>query len=227
LAERTRIAQELHDTLLQGFLSASMQVHIAADILPLDSKAKPTLTRALQLMNQVIEEGRGALRGLRSPAKTSLDLEQALARVPEEFAPQDDTPAETGFRIVVEGQQRPLRALLRDDVYKIGREAVINAFRHARAKNVEVRLQYAPRHLRVLVRDDGCGIDPEIATFGRDGHWGLTGMRERAEQIGARLHVYSRAQAGTEVELSVPAHIAFQDHSQGLLMRLFRGHKPK
>jgi len=220
LAERTRIAQDLHDTLLQGFLSASMQVHVATDTLTPDSKAKPTLIRALQLMNQVIEEGRSALRGLRLSSSDSLDLEQAFARVPQELAPQDDTEPETRFQIVVEGQQRPLRALLRDDVYRIGREAVINAFRHAHATNIVVKLQYSPSRLRVLVRDDGCGIAPEIADFGRDGHWGLPGMRERAEQIGARLHVYSGSQAGTEVELSVPAEIAFEDHSRRKRKRL-------
>src|SRR4029077_11831702 len=99
-------------------------------------------------------------------------------------------------------------------VYRIGREALINAFRHARAKNIEVELKYSPRQLRVLVRDDGCGIEPGILQSGRDGHWGLSGMRERAEQIGARLHVYSSGAAGTEVELSVPGHIAFQGHSR-------------
>ena len=127
----------------------------------------------------------------------------------------------------MEGQQRQLNALLRDDVYRIGREALINAFRHARAKNIEVNLRYSPRYLRVLVRDDGCGIDPDIVKFGRDGHWGLSGMRERAEQIGARLHVYSSAHAGTDVELSVPSHIAFPNHSWPRLQWLYKRNRPK
>ena len=214
LTERTRIAQELHDTLLQGFLSASMQVHVAADSLPADSPAKPTLTRALQLMRQVIDEGRNAVRGLRSSASGSLDLEEALSRVQQEFTGHGKAQEAIGFRIIVEGQQAPLHAMLRDDVYRIGREALINAFRHARAKNIEVELKYSPSQLQILVRDDGCGIDPHILKSGRDGHWGLSGMRERAEQIGARLHVYSGAAAGTEVELSVPGHIAYQGHSR-------------
>jgi ligand-binding sensor domain-containing protein len=212
LAERTRIAQELHDTLLQGFLSASMQVHIATDSLPADSLAKPTLTRALQLMRQVIEEGRNAVRGLRSYGSPSLDLEHALSQVQQEVAPYGSSQQAIGFRVIVEGQQKSLHPLLRDDVYRIGREALINAFRHARAKNIEVELKYSPSQLRVLVRDDGCGIEPNILKTGRDGHWGLFGMRERAEQIGARLHVYSSRAAGTEVELSVPGHVAFQGH---------------
>jgi signal transduction histidine kinase/ligand-binding sensor domain-containing protein len=213
LAERTRIAQELHDTLLQGFLSASMQVHVAVDGLPQDSPVKPILTRALQLMRQVVEEGRNAVRGLRSSGSVSHNLEHVFSRVQQELVPDAKGGEQIGFRVIVEGQQQPLHPLLRDDVYRIGREALINAFRHARAKNIEVELKYSPSHLRILVRDDGCGIEPQILTSGRDGHWGLSGMRERAEQIGARLHVYSSATAGTEVELSVPGHVAFEGHS--------------
>jgi signal transduction histidine kinase len=213
LTERTRIAQELHDTLLQGFLSASMQVHVALDSLPGDSQVKPTLTRALQLMRQVIDEGRNAVRGLRASGSMSLDLEQAFSRVPQDVA-QRFGQQQPRFRVIVEGQQQPLHPLLRDDVYRIGREALINAFRHARAKHVEIELKYSTSQLRLLIRDDGCGIEPQILKSGRDGHWGLSGMRERAEQIGARLHVYSSAAAGTEVELSVPGHIAFQDQAE-------------
>src|SRR5262249_31630203 len=135
LAERTRIAQELHDTLLQGFLSASMQVHVAADSLPADSKAKPTLTRAQQLMKQVIDERRNTLPGLRSSPSPSLDLEHAFSRVQQEVAPIANNGDHPEFRVVVDGQQKRLHPLLRDDVYRIGREALINAFRHAKAKN--------------------------------------------------------------------------------------------
>jgi ligand-binding sensor domain-containing protein/signal transduction histidine kinase len=214
LAERTRIAQELHDTLLQGFLSASMQLDVAVDRLPADSPAKPPLTRVLQLMAQVIEEGRNAVRGLRSStggAAGADDLEQALSRVPQELALQEQ-PA--GFRVIVEGRARPLHPVIRDEVYRIGREALVNAFRHAGASSIEVELDYAASSLRMLVRDNGCGIDPQVLRAGRDGHWGLSGMRERAERIGARFKVFSRAAAGTEVELSVPGHTAFQTISE-------------
>jgi ligand-binding sensor domain-containing protein/signal transduction histidine kinase len=212
LAERTRIAQELHDTLLQGFLSTSMQVHVAADRLPEDSPAKPILNRALQLMRQVIEEGRNAVRGLRSSQSASLDLEEAFAIVQQEVptGPSSGTPAD--FRVIVVGEQRPLQPLLRDEVYRIGREALINAFRHARARNIEIELKYLPRRFRVVVRDDGCGIDPKILESGREGHWGLSGMQERAAQVGARLNVWSRIAGGTEVELSVPGYVAFEDY---------------
>ena len=216
LAERTRIAQELHDTLLQGFLSASMQVHVATDQLPPDSKLRPAYIRALQLMNQVIDEGRNAVRGLRSSASVSLDLEQAFARIPEEIPPSRDG-GQIAFRIVVEGQQRALRPLLRDEVYRVGREAIVNAFRHSQAKSIEVELKYSHIGLRLIVRDDGRGIDSEVIPKGRDGYFGLSGMRERADRMGAHLHLWSSASAGTEIELSVPRRVAFEDNRSGRL----------
>jgi signal transduction histidine kinase/ligand-binding sensor domain-containing protein len=206
LAERTRIAQELHDTLLQGFLSASMQLHVAAETLPEDSPARPGLTRVGALMRQVIDEGRNAVRGLRSTSPGPYDLGQALSNVQQELG----LGASTGFRVIVEGQPRPLNPLVRDEIYRIGREALVNAFRHARASTVEVELEYGPKHMRMLVRDDGVGIEPEVLKSGTDGHWGLSGMRERAERIGARFKVFSRAAAGTEVELWIPSHIAWE-----------------
>ena len=103
-----------------------------------------------------------------------------------------------------------MHPVIRDEVYRIGREAVVNAFRHSRAGAIEVVLEYGSRQLRVLIRDDGCGIDPQVLDKGREGHWGLSGMRERTEEIGARLRLFSAADAGTEVELFIPGHIAFE-----------------
>lgn len=206
LAERTLIAQELHDTLLQGFLSASMQLDIAVDGLPPDLPAKPRLAGVLDLMRQVNEEGRNALRGLRSAnVNGSANLEQAFSHIHQEIGLGESV----GFRVIAEGTSRPLHSLVRDEVYRIGREAVVNAFRHAQANEIEVEVGYLGNHLRVVVRDDGRGIDPEILQSGRDGHWGLSGMRERAERIGARLKVRSREGSGTEVELTVPRDVAF------------------
>src|SRR6266699_811223 len=220
LAERTRIAQELHDTLLQGFLSASMQLHVADDHLAIDSPAKPLVWRVLELMRHVIEEGRDAVRGLRSSKLSSPDLEQAFSQIRQEFPVQ----SQIGFRVIVEGTPRPLRSVIRDEVYLIGREALSNAFRHAHASDIEVELEYAASHLRILIRDDGGGIDPQVLRSGRDGHWGLSGMKERTERIGGRLRVLSRAVAGTEVELFVPGQIAFKvpssDRRWGWLQRL-------
>lgn len=205
LAERTRIAQDLHDTLLQGVVSASMQLHVANSHLTPDSPAKPMVGRVMELMGQVIEEGRDAVRGLRSTAEKPDNLETSFSEVGKQLA----TNEPRDYRVIVEGTQRPLRPIIRDEVYRIGREAVVNAFRHSQGSKIEVELEYSAKHLRVLVRDDGAGIDPNVLQSGRDGHWGLAGMRERAESIGARLRVWSRARAGTEVELSIPGHIAF------------------
>jgi signal transduction histidine kinase/ligand-binding sensor domain-containing protein len=215
LAERTRIAQELHDTLLQGFLSASMQVHVAADRLPDDSAVKPALNRAMELMRQVIEEGRNAVRGLRSTRSASLDLEQSFARIQQELAGSDPDSERVEFRVVVDGERRPLHPVLRDEVYRIGREAAINAFRHAHAGKIEMELRYSARNLTLMVRDDGRGIDPNVLQAGRDGHFGLAGMRERADRIGAQFHVMSSASAGTEIELSIPGNIVFQPLAAG------------
>ncbi|MGD0296292.1 MAG: two-component regulator propeller domain-containing protein, partial [Bryobacteraceae bacterium] len=224
LAERTRIAQELHDTLLQGFLSASMQIHVAADALPEDSSAKPKLSRALELMRQVIDEGRNAVRGLRATQSTSLDVENAFSRIQQELVSGQHLGEKVDFRVIVDGERRPLHPVLRDEVYRIGREALINAFRHARANKIEIELKYSSQRLCMLVRDDGCGIDPHVLETGRDGHWGLSGMRERAEAIGARLQVMTSASAGTEIELSVPGQIAFQDQAAPGL-KWFRNHR--
>jgi signal transduction histidine kinase len=103
----------------------------------------------------------------------------------------------------------PLNPMLRDEVYRIGREALINAFRHAAAHRIEVELSFTSALFRVCVRDDGCGIDPQTLDAGRDGHWGLSGMRERADRIGARLRVGNVAAGGTEVELTIPGAVAY------------------
>ena len=206
LAERTRIAQDLHDTLLQGLVSASMQLHVAAGHVPAESPARSSLDRVLELMARVIDEGRNAVRGLRSPAGGGDDLEQAFCRMQQELGVE----AQVGFRVIVSGRPRPLHPLIRDEVYRIGREALVNAVRHSGGEKIEVAIEYAATEVRVLVRDDGRGIDEQVLSTGRDGHWGLPGMRERAERIGARLKVWSRAGAGTEIELVVPGHVAFQ-----------------
>jgi signal transduction histidine kinase len=211
LAERTRIAQDLHDTLLQGLVSASMQLHVANDLLPDDAKAKPMVGRVMQLMSQVIDEGRDAVRGLRSTSGNADDLETAFSRAGQEFGNAQIKDC----RVIVEGTPRRLHPIIRDEAYRIGREALANAFRHSGGNKVEIELEYSAKQLRILVRDDGAGIDPEVLHSGRDGHWGLAGMRERAESIGARLKVWSRTNAGTEVELLIPGHVAFVTNTPG------------
>ena len=211
LAERMLVAQELHDTLLQGVLSASMQLHVAVDQLPPDSPVGPGLNRVLQLMGQVIDEGRNTLRGLRSSIRPAQDLATSFSDIPQELG----KPQQTEFLVIVGGPVLSLQPGIHDEVYRIGREAVLNAYRHARARNIQLEMEYAPKYLRVVVRDNGCGIDPDIAQHGRDGHWGLSGMRERSERIGAKLKVWSRNGQGTEVELRVPGEIAFESYRSG------------
>jgi len=204
LAERKRIAQELHDTLFQGFFAASMQLHVAASQLPEGLAAKDRISEALQLMNQVLEEGRRTVQGLRSSRADISSLGQDLAGVPSDLG----LPSAVGFRVVVEGRSRELRAGLREELYRIGREAIFNAYRHARAKYIETEIEYRSTELRISVRDNGCGIDPRLLE--RPGHWDLHGMRERAERIGARLRILSKIASGTEVELCVPSRLAFE-----------------
>jgi len=206
LAERTRIAQELHDTLLQGFMSASMQLHVADDRLQADSPAKPLLGRVLQLMGRVIDEGRNTVRGLRSSDIARQNLEEEFSRIQKDLA----ISTQSEFRVIVEGTPRQLRPVIHDEIYFIGREALANAFRHSGATEVVVEVEYTTTHLRILVRDNGCGVDPQVLNSGREGHWGLSGMRERAERIGGKLKVLSLASAGTEIHLSVPSRLAFE-----------------
>ena len=206
LEERTRIAQELHDTLLQSFMGASMRLGAAMKSLPSDSPVKPRLDPILQLMEQGIDEGRSAIQGLRSSDLRTLDLVLALSGVQQELSVEPDVD----FRISVAGRQQPLRPPIKDEVYRIGREALVNAFRHSGAKRVDFELEYADSDLRMRVRDNGCGIDPELLEAGREGHWGLAGMRERATRIGGLLKISSGANAGTEVQLSIPSALAFQ-----------------
>ena len=228
LSERARIAQDLHDTLLQGLLSASMQLHVVDDQLPADSSAKPRVRRVLDLLAHGIDDSRDAIRGLRSSNRSSQDLEQAFLRSYEELTVQQGV-SQIALRFVVGGVPRPLNPATQDEIYLIGREALINAVRHSRASQVEVELEYAVKSLRVLIRDNGCGIDTQVLRSGRDGHWGLSGMRERAQRMGAKFRVLSRVRAGTEVELSVAGEIAFafqpDERTAGWLSRLYCGKK--
>lgn len=203
--ERMRIAHELHDTLLQGFLSASMQLHVAREAIPEDSSAKKQVGRVLNIMDGVIGDARLAVRGLR--VSESAELEQSFARIPQEAG----TNGQAELRILVDGRLRPLQPTAHDEVYRIGRESIMNAFRHSGARTIEAEITYRSRELRLVVRDDGRGIDEDVLREGRDGHWGLSGMRERAKRMDGQLTVRSRPGSGTEIELVVPGRVAFID----------------
>jgi signal transduction histidine kinase/ligand-binding sensor domain-containing protein len=206
LAERTRIARDLHDTLLQGFVSMSMQLHVLGNEMT-DASARARLDRVLRRINGVIEEGRQTVQGLRSGLAVD-SLDQVLARDAEELRGEQ----QVDVHVVVEGRSQRLAPPVVDDVHRICREALANAFGHAAARRVEIAVQYTS-DLRIAIRDDGRGIDAKVLEAGRPGHWGIRGMRERADAIGARLGLRSGARKGTEVILIVPGHVAFESRS--------------
>ena len=224
LTERTRIAQELHDSLLQGIVSASMQLSVAADQLPADAPSKPQFNRVIQLMTQVIGEGRNTLRGLRSPAAENVEnIETSFAGLSKDF----ERLGRFSINVTVEGEPRPLRPAVRDEIFWIGREALLNSCRHSNADHIEIVIEYADKHLRVVVRDDGRGIGKEFLRSGRDGHFGLTGMRERANKIGARFNICERRGGGTEIEIIVTHRLAFADNRLLRLPELFFKWSPR
>jgi signal transduction histidine kinase len=206
LTERERIARELHDTLLQGFQGLVLRFQAVATTIPSTDPSRTLMEDALARADDVLVEGRDRVRGLRGAASAVGDLAAALAQFGEQLA--RDASAE--FSVVIEGEPRALHPVVRDEAYWIGREALVNAFHHAEARRVEVEIAFGSRDLRLRLRDDGRGLEPEVLKKGgRAEHWGLPGMRERASRIGGRLELWSRAGAGTEVELRVPSPTAY------------------
>ena len=213
LDERTKIARELHDRLLQGLMSTSLQLHLALEELPPEVAGRGRLERVQSLMGGVVDEGRRVLDGLRSENAED-DLERALSHVGAEIG-----QSQMQVPIIVTGTVRPLRLEIRDEIYQVAREALVNAFRHAQAGRIDIRITYGARALRVVVRDDGIGIDHEVLRSGREGHWGLAGMRERAAQTGATLKIRTTRSNGTAVEIAVPAAIAYEGHRRSVWTR--------
>jgi signal transduction histidine kinase/ligand-binding sensor domain-containing protein len=213
IAERERVARELHDTLLQSFHASLVQMQAARNLFSRHSEeAFHKLDSAIQMTAGAIVEGRDAIQQLRSQPADQADLAQLLTLTGQELARSHETASgAVVWRVLVEGRKRDLKPLLQDEIFRITRELLRNAFQHAEAKQVEAEIRYDRRMLRVHVRDDGKGIDPEILQAGgRAGHWGFAGMRERAQQIGARLDFWSERGMGTEVQLTVVASIAYQ-----------------
>jgi signal transduction histidine kinase/ligand-binding sensor domain-containing protein len=207
LGERERIARELHDTLLQGTQALILRVHAAAGDIPEDSATRTKLDEALRSAEAVMVEGRDRIQDLRASADKVEDLALSLAGAGEELA----RGSETELRTVVEGRPRALRPDVVDAAYCVGREAMVNAFRHAQARSIELQIIHDDAAFRVRVRDDGVGVDAGAVEAGRPGHWGLQGMRERASRIGAALDIWSRPGAGTEIELRIPAAAAYAE----------------
>ncbi len=211
VGERTRIARELHDTLLQSFHGLLLRFQAVSNLLPTrPDEAKQTLDSAIDQAAQAITDGRDAVEGLRSSIVVTNDLASAISTLGDELASGETNPNAAEFHVVVEGTPRDLHPIFRDEIYRIAGEALRNAFRHAQAQRIEVEIHYDEWQLRLRVRDDGKGIDPKLLNEdGRPGHFGLRGLRERAKLLGGKLTVWSELDSGTELELSVPAANAY------------------
>jgi len=210
VGERTRVARELHDTLLQSFHGLLLRFQTVSNLLPA-GEPKQTLDDAIDQAAQAITEGRDAVQGLRSSTIVTNDLASAITALGTELARSELNPNAAEFHVEVEGTPRDLLPILRDEVYRIAGEALRNALHHAQAQRIEVEIRYDERQLRLRVRDDGKGIDPNLLNEdGRAGHYGLGGMRERAKLLGGKLAVWSQLDSGTEVELRIPASRAYE-----------------
>jgi two-component sensor histidine kinase len=206
VSERTRIARELHDTLLQNVQGLILKLHAVAKHMPREEPSRQAIEKALDHADRVLAEGRDRVRNLRATAESLSDLSAAFQRVTEETAPSRAATR----RMVVEGDVRELHPMILEESYSIGREALINALVHSDGLHVEVEITYDARQFRLRVRDGGRGMDADILKKGRADHWGLQGMRERAGRIGAQLELWGRPGTGTEVGLTVPAAMAYQ-----------------
>jgi signal transduction histidine kinase/ligand-binding sensor domain-containing protein len=225
LNERTRIARDLHDTLLQSLHGLMFRFQAVRNMLPRRiDEAIEVLDGAISRTGQAIAESRDAIQDLRSESLRHKTVGEMLAAFGQELAStQEASHASPLFRVTVEGKSLPLSANLHDEISRIARELLRNAFQHAHARQIEAEIRYDDHLLCLRVRDDGTGIDPPVLQQGqRAGHWGLRGVRERAQRIGAQLDIWSEANVGTEVQLRVPAGVAYDASRRPRSLRLFR-----
>lgn len=204
--ERIRIARDLHDTLLQGIQGLVLHFHFATERLPQDEPARADLLEALDRADQIIGEGRDKVRALRTDPIAPEHLDKRFQQFVATLGPSPGP----SVSVHVHGHPRALRPALQDELFTIGREALSNAMRHARATEISIELFYEPRRFRLLCRDNGRGIDPAVVRDGfRQGHWGIPGMRERARNLGGVLDLASAPGGGTQVEVSLDARKAY------------------
>jgi signal transduction histidine kinase len=205
LAERERIARELHDTLLQGFQGLTLHFHAVMNHFSNPELARTMMKKALCSADQVLLEGRERVRDLRAEGATAHELSEMLASYGDELAQH----REVAFKVAVVGSPLLLHPVVGDEIYRIAREGLANAFQHSHASSIEVEITYDPAIFSLRVRDNGRGIDQETLASGREGHWGLSGMRERAPRIGGQLNVWSNRGSGTEIDFRIPAKVAY------------------
>jgi len=209
ILERTRIARELHDTLLQTFQGSLLQFQSVLNMLE-PCEARERLGRAIDLAARAITEGRDAIQGLRSSPIEADDLAASMRALGEKLAGSEINSNSPVFHLQATGRPHCLRPNIRSDVLSIGGEALRNAFRHARAQDILVEITYDSEGLRLLVIDNGKGIARTVLDKGgREGHFGFSGMRERAKLIGGELKLWSKKDSGTTLELSIPAIHAY------------------
>jgi signal transduction histidine kinase len=206
MEERVRIARELHDTLLQGFQGLLLRFDAAMKTIPEGHPSRKLIENVLDRADGVLLEGRERVRNLRQDEISANELPDRLASCGEELRQNDAIR----FSLSVMGTPQPLHPTVGNEVCRIGQEALTNAFQHSKSSKIEVEITYDHSHLRLRVRDDGVGINQDVLVRGRVGHWGLVGMRERAQKIGGELKIWSQEGAGTEIELSIPGAIAYQ-----------------
>jgi signal transduction histidine kinase len=207
--ERTRVARDLHDTLLQSFHGLLVRLQAVSDLLP-EGEAKQQLDSAIDQTAEAITEGRDAVQDLRSSAAVTNDLAVALGGLGQGLAAHQTDHNSVLFRVEEQGTPRDLNPILRDETYRIAAEALRNAFKHAQARQIEVEIRYQERQFCLSVRDDGKGIGAKVlGAHPPAGHFGLHGMRERADIAGGQLEVWSEIGTGTEIRLSIPASVAY------------------
>jgi len=209
--ERSRIARDLHDTLLQSFQGVLLKFSTVKYMMRVrPDEAEEALERTIEQARAAITEARDAVQGLRSSTVVANDLARSITSFGEGLAADQTGPNRPEFRVFVEGKSKELPPLVRDEVFKIACESLRNAFRHAQAARIEVQIRYDPRQFRLQLVDNGKGIDPAVLSAGgRAGHHGLPGLHERAELAGGKLSVWSQLNSGTEIELTIPASIAY------------------
>ena len=221
LAERTRLARELHDTLVQTIQGSKMVADDALDEATDFPRMRQAMERLSVWLGQATDEGRAALNSLRTSTTQTNDLAESFRRALDECRIRGFP--DTVF--VVEGKPTDMHPIVRDEIYRIGYEAIRNACQHSEAPCLEVQLLYS-RDLTLRITDNGKGIAPVVVTQGKDGHYGLQGMRERAARIGGKLDLKTSPDSGTKIELIVPGRIVFRRLRHGLPTRMrdiFRG----
>jgi signal transduction histidine kinase len=209
--ERSRIARELHDTLLQSFQGLILNFQRVRNLLPgRPDEAIASLDTALEKAESAIMEGRDAIHDIRAAMPYDVDLLAIVTALGQELASEKGNSGLPAFHVVVEGIARTISPAASGEIYRITREALRNAYTHAHARNIEAEIRYEQESLSVRVRDDGIGINENhLGSSGRIGHYGLQGMRERAARMGGKLDIWSKEGAGAEIELRVPHTIAY------------------